>query len=107
MLGPALEAGPIATRSATIISSALDKVRHPLTEDTITRMEHALTAHGMNPTRTSSPKWPSAGSIRSTRTVPNRPRKFSATAKACSSGSARHGLHHIEIFATAEQLKPS
>jgi hypothetical protein len=46
-LADAVETALVSSRSATIISTALDKVRHLTDEDTITRMEHALTTTAM------------------------------------------------------------
>ncbi|MGR0161980.1 HNH endonuclease signature motif containing protein, partial [Paenarthrobacter nitroguajacolicus] len=42
-LANALESALVPSRSASIISTALDKVQHLTDQDTITRMEHALT----------------------------------------------------------------
>ncbi|CAN7283957.1 DUF222 domain-containing protein [Arthrobacter sp. LjRoot78] len=42
-LAEAVASGTVGTRSATIITLALDRVRHHATEDTTARMEHALT----------------------------------------------------------------
>ncbi|CAN7529219.1 DUF222 domain-containing protein [Arthrobacter sp. LjRoot78] len=42
-LAEAVASGSVGTRSATIITLALDRVRHHATENTTARMEHALT----------------------------------------------------------------
>ncbi|MGJ3191980.1 DUF222 domain-containing protein, partial [Paenarthrobacter sp. FR1] len=44
ILAEALATAQVPSRSATIISTALDKVRHLTEPETLTRMEHALTA---------------------------------------------------------------
>ncbi len=101
-LGSAL----VPSRSATIISTALDKVRHLTDEETITRMEHALTTTAVETdpdfVTTMTKRWidsidqngpePSEELLRQHQGAFLRKRR-------------RYGLHHIEIFATDEQYE--
>ncbi|VXB36529.1 HNH endonuclease [Arthrobacter sp. 9V] len=98
--------GLISSKSATIISTALDKVRHLTDQDTITRMEHSLTATATETDpdflTTMTKRWidsidqngpePSEELLRQHQGAFLRKRR-------------RYGLHHIEIFATDEQYE--
>jgi hypothetical protein len=105
-LAEAVGSGMVSSRSATIISTALDKVRHLTDEDTITRMEHSLTTTAVETdpdfVTTMTKRWidsidqngpePSEEVLRQHQGAFLRKRR-------------RYGLHHIEIFATDEQYE--
>ncbi|WP_369746564.1 DUF222 domain-containing protein [Paenarthrobacter sp. AMU7] len=106
ILAQALTTGDLPSRSASIISTALDKVRHLTDEDTLTRMEHALTTTAVETdpdfVTTMAKRWidaidhdgpePTEEILRQLQGVFLRRRR-------------RHGLHHLEIFATDEQYE--
>ena len=105
-LAAAVAAGTVASRPATIITLALDRVRHHATEDTTTRMEHALTRTAAQYdtdflTRITR-RWTDAidqdGSEPSEEELRRRQGVFLRP--------ARRGLHHLEIFATPDQYEP-
>ncbi|WP_426226731.1 DUF222 domain-containing protein [Pseudarthrobacter sp. DSP2-3-2b1] len=104
-LATALAAGTVASRPATIITLALDRVRHHATEDTTSRMEHALTrAAAENDadflTRIAR-RWTEAidqdGTEPTERELHHRQGAFLR--------QQRRGLHHLEIFATPDQYE--
>ncbi|MDO6145643.1 HNH endonuclease, partial [Paenarthrobacter aurescens] len=104
ILAAAVGSALVPSRSATIISTALDKVRHLTDEETITRMEHALTTTAVETDpdflTKMTKRWvdhidhdgpePSEETVRQHQGAFLRRRR-------------RYGLHHIEIFATDEQ----
>ncbi|PRB36726.1 HNH endonuclease, partial [Arthrobacter sp. MYb23] len=106
ILADAVGSALVPSRSATIISTGLDKVRHLTDEETITRMEHALTitAAQSDPdfVTTMTKRWidsidqngpePSEELLRQHQGAFLRKRR-------------RYGLHHLEIFATDEQYE--
>ncbi|MDO6149253.1 DUF222 domain-containing protein, partial [Paenarthrobacter aurescens] len=106
ILADAVGSALLPSRSATIISTALDKVRHLTDDETLTRMEHALTttATETDPDFLTkmTKRWidhidhdgpePSEETLRQHQGAFLRRRR-------------RYGLHHIEIFATDEQYE--
>ncbi|WP_219844535.1 MULTISPECIES: DUF222 domain-containing protein, partial [unclassified Arthrobacter] len=106
ILADAVGSALVPSRSATTISTALDKVRHLTDEDTITRMEHSLTTTAVETdpdfVTTMTKRWidsidhdgpePSEEVLRQHQGAFLRRRR-------------RYGLHHIEIFATDEQYE--
>ncbi|WP_104174365.1 HNH endonuclease signature motif containing protein [Arthrobacter sp. Y81] len=105
-LAAAVATGTVASRAATIITLALDRVRHHATEDTTARMEHALTRTAAQYdtdflTRIAR-RWTDAidqdGSEPSEEELRRRQGVFLRP--------ARRGLHHLEIFATPDQYEP-
>ena len=106
VLADALAAGDLPSRSATIISTALDTVRQLTDEDTITRMEHALTTTAME----SDPDFVTKMTKRWTDVIDQDGTEPSEEVLRQLQGAflrrrRRHGLHHLEIFATAEQYE--
>ena len=105
-LAQALATAQIPSRSATIISTTLDKVQHLTDPETLTRIEHALTttAAQSDPdfVTTMAKRWidridqdgpePTEETLRHTQGAFLRRRR-------------RYGLHHLEIFATTEQYE--
>jgi hypothetical protein len=104
-LGAALAAGTIASRPATIISLALDRVRHHAPEDTTARMEHALTRTAAENdtdflTRIAR-RWTDAIDQDGTEPTETELRHR----QGAFLRPTRRGLHHLEIFATADQYE--
>ncbi|MDQ0077816.1 HNH endonuclease signature motif containing protein [Arthrobacter oryzae] len=104
-LAAAVTAGTVASRPATIITLALERVRHHADEDTTARMEHALTRTAAENdtdflTRVAR-QWTDAidqdGSEPSEEELHRRQGVFLRR--------ARRGLHHLEIFATPDQYE--
>jgi hypothetical protein len=105
-LAAAVVAGAVASRAATIITLALEKVRHHAPEETVARMEHALTRTAAEYdtdflTRVAR-QWSDAidqdGSEPSEEELRRRQGVFLRP--------ARRGLQHLEIFAIPEQCEP-
>lgn len=104
-LAAALAAGTVASRPATIITLALDHVRHHATEDTTTRMEHALTRtaveYDTDFLARIARRWTEAidqdGTEPTEHELHHRQGAFLR--------QARRGLHHLEIFATPDQYE--
>ncbi|WP_420181045.1 DUF222 domain-containing protein [Paenarthrobacter sp. TA1.8] len=106
VLADALASALVPSRSATIISAALDTVRQLTDEDTITRMEHALTTTAME----SDPDFVTKMTKRWTDRIDQDGTEPSEEVLRQLQGAflrrrRRHGLHHLEIFATAEQYE--
>jgi hypothetical protein len=105
LLAAALSTATIGSRSATVISLALDQVRHLAGTDTTGEMEHSLTRAAVQ----SDPdfvnrmvkRWVDAidqdGTEPSEEELRHRQGAFIR--------KSRRGLHHLEIFATAEQFE--
>jgi len=107
VLAEALSSALLPSRSATIISSALEKVRQLTDDDTITRMEHALTRTAIE----SDPDFVTKMAKRWVDSIDQDGPEPSEEVLRQLQGAffrrrrRRHGLHHIEIFATAEQYE--
>ncbi|NQD87257.1 DUF222 domain-containing protein [Paenarthrobacter sp. CM16] len=106
ILADALASGELPSRSASIISSALDKVRNLTDDATITRMEHALTKTAVE----SDPDFVTTMAKRWTESIDQDGPEPSEEVLRQHQGAflrrrRRYGLHHIEIFATAEQYE--
>ena len=105
VLAAALSSAALPSRSATVISTALDQVRHLADTETAHQMEHSLThtAIESDPDFVSrmAKRWVDA--IDQDGTEPGeeelRHRQGAFIRKP------RRGLHHLEIFATAEQFE--
>ncbi len=106
VLAAAVAAGTVASRSATIITLALEKVRHHAPEQTLARMEHQLTRQAVQSdadllSRVAR-RWIEGidqdGSEPSEEELRRRQGVFLR--------QARRGLQHIEIFATPDQCEP-
>ncbi|NQD87831.1 DUF222 domain-containing protein, partial [Paenarthrobacter sp. CM16] len=106
ILAEALASGELPSRSASIISSALDKVRNLTDDATITRMEHALTKTAVE----TDPDFVTTMAKRWTESIDQDGPEPSEEVLRQHQGAflrrrRRYGLHHIEIFATAEQYE--
>ena len=104
-LGSAVAAGEVASRAATIITLALDRVRHVCDADAADRMEHALT-------RTAAENDPDflARVARSWTDALDQDgaepsEELLRQLQGAFIRKPRHGLQHLEIFATAEQFE--
>ncbi|MEV8150244.1 DUF222 domain-containing protein, partial [Arthrobacter sp. NPDC080073] len=105
VLAAALSSAAVPSRSATVISTALDQVRHLADAETARQMEQSLTstAAQSDPDFVSrmARRWVDA--IDQDGTEPGeeelRHRQGAFIRKPC------RGLHHLEIFATAEQFE--
>ena len=106
VLADAIGSALVPSRSATIISTALDKVRHLADEETITRMEQALT----NTAIETDPDFVAKMARRWTDLIDQDGHEPSEEVLRQHQGAflrrrRRYGLHHLEIFATAEQYE--
>ncbi|MEW1820856.1 DUF222 domain-containing protein [Arthrobacter sp. NPDC080031] len=105
VLAAALSWAAVPSRSATVISTALDQVRHLADAETARQMEHSLTstAAQSDPDFVSrmARRWVDAidqdGTEPGEDELRNRQGAFIR--------KPRRGLHHLEIFATAEQFE--
>ncbi|WP_410007886.1 DUF222 domain-containing protein [Paenarthrobacter sp. JL.01a] len=105
-LAQALALAQIPSRSATIIATALEKIQHLTDQDTITRMEQALTRTATQ----SDPDFVTTMTRRWTDRIDQDGPEPSEEALRHTQGAflrrrRRYGLHHLEIFATAEQYE--
>ncbi|WP_211877090.1 HNH endonuclease signature motif containing protein [Pseudarthrobacter albicanus] len=104
-LGEAVAAGEVPSRSATIIALALDGVRHSCDAAAAAAMEHALT-------RTAAENDPDflvriarrwADALDQDGAEPSE--ELLRQLQGAFIRRTRHGLHHLEIFATADQFE--
>ena len=104
-LGAAVAAGDIASRPAGTVSLALDRVRHLCDTDTLDRMEHALTrtAAGNDPDFLArvARNWMDA--IDQDGAEPSE--ELLRQLQGVFIRKPRHGLQHLEIYATTEQFE--
>ncbi|WLQ08328.1 HNH endonuclease signature motif containing protein [Arthrobacter oryzae] len=105
-LAAAVAAGTVASRAASIISLALDRVRHHAPEDAVARMEHNLTStaaeHDTDFLSRIARRWVDGldqdGSEPSEEELRRRQGVFLR--------QPRRGLQHFEVFATPDQFEP-
>ncbi|SDP09819.1 HNH endonuclease [Arthrobacter sp. ok909] len=104
-LGAAVAAGEIASRTATIITTAMDRVRHLCPPGTAAAMEHALTLTAIE----NDPDFLTRIARRWTDALDQDGAEPSEEALRRLQGAfirkPRHGLHHLEIFATTDQFE--
>lgn len=104
-LGAAVAAGEVASRAATVITLALDRVRHVCDADAAARMEHALTrtAAGNDADFLArvARRWADAMDQDGAEPSEELLRRL----QGAFIRRRRHGLHHLEIFATTEQFE--
>ncbi|MDI2034316.1 HNH endonuclease signature motif containing protein [Paenarthrobacter nitroguajacolicus] len=95
----------VSARSATLIGAALDDVQLLTDAGTITKMEHALTATALE----SDPDFVARAARRWIAFIDQDGHEPSEEALRQIQGAfirkPRHGLQHLEIFATAEQFE--
>ncbi len=104
-LGAAVAAGEVSSRAATIITLALDRVRHTCDPEAAAGMEHALTrtAAENDPdllTRAAR-SWTDALDQDGAEPTEELLRQL----QGAFIRKPRHGLQHLEIFATPEQFE--
>ncbi|MDN4642376.1 HNH endonuclease signature motif containing protein, partial [Arthrobacter sp. PsM3] len=104
-LGAAVASGEIASRPATIITLALDRVRHVCDAGAAARMEHALTRTAAENdtdflTRVAR-SWTDA--LDQDGAEPSE--ELLRQLQGAFLRKPRHGLQHLEIFGTAEQFE--
>ncbi|MBP1234920.1 hypothetical protein JOE40_000387 [Arthrobacter sp. PvP102] len=105
-LAAAVASGSVGSRSATIITLALDRVRHHADAEVTGRMEHALTRtaaeHDTDFVTRIARQWTEAidqdGSEPSEEELRHRQGVFIR--------KPRRGLQHVEFFATPDQYEP-
>ena len=104
-LGAAVAAGEIASRAATIITLALDRVRHACDAEAAARMEHALTrtAAENDPDFLSRMARSWIDALDQDGAEPSE--ELLRQLQGAFIRKPRHGLQHLEIFATAEQFE--
>ena len=104
-LGAAVAAGEVSSRAATIITLALDRVRHTCDPEAAAGMEHALTrtAAENDPDLLSraARSWTDALDQDGAEPTEELLRQL----QGAFIRKPRHGLQHLEIFATAEQFE--
>ncbi|SDX23313.1 protein of unknown function, partial [Arthrobacter sp. cf158] len=106
ILADAHSSALLPSRSATIISAALDKTRHLTDDDTITLMEQALTTTAKETDPDFVAKMAKAWSDRIDQDGPEPSEEALRQLQgAFLRRRRRHGLHHLEIFATDEQIE--
>ncbi|MFF1384568.1 DUF222 domain-containing protein [Arthrobacter sp. NPDC058288] len=106
VLAAAVASGSVGSRSATIITVALDRVRHHAPAETMARMEHTLTRTAAEQdtdflARVARQLVEAAdqdGSEPSEEELRHRQGVFIR--------KPRRGLHHVEFFATPDQYEP-
>ncbi|MDV8148831.1 HNH endonuclease signature motif containing protein [Arthrobacter sp. B10-11] len=106
VLAAAVAAGTVASRAATIITLALDRVRHHAPEETVARMEHMLTRQAAESDADLLSRvarhWVDGldqdGSEPSEEELRRRQGVFVRR--------PRRGLYHLEVFATEDQYEP-
>jgi hypothetical protein len=105
VLAAALSSAGVPSRSATVISVALDRVRHIADEQTALQMEQSLT----NTAVESDPDFVSRMAKRWVDAIDQDGSEPSEEELRQRQGAfirkPRRGLHHMEIFATAEQFE--
>ena len=104
-LGAAVAAGEVSSRAATIITLALDRVRHTCDPEAAAGMEHALTrtAAENDPDLLArvARNWTDALDQDGAEPTEELLRQL----QGAFIRKPRHGLQHLEIFATAEQFE--
>src|SRR6476469_6410766 len=104
-LAAALASGAVPSRSATIITHALARVRPVCDPETAARMEHALT----RPAAEHDPDFLARIARRWTDAIDQDGAEPTEELLRQLQGAfirrPRHGLHHLEIFATTEQFE--
>ncbi|WP_427131171.1 DUF222 domain-containing protein [Pseudarthrobacter sp. S9] len=104
-LSAAVSSGMVASRAATTIALALDRVRHACDADAAARMEHALTRTAAE----NDPdflvqvarRWTDALDQDGAEPSEELLRRF----QGAFIRRTRHGLHHLEIYATTDQFE--
>lgn len=105
-LAAAVAAGEVASKAATIISLSLDRIRHSSPPEDAARMEHSLTRTAVENDQDflirMAKRWTDAldpdGAEPGEQELRRRQGVFIRR--------PHRGLHHLEVFATADQVEP-
>jgi hypothetical protein len=104
-LGAAVAAGEVASRAATVITLALDRVRHSCLPEAAAAMEHALTRtaaeNDADFLARVSRSW--AEALDQDGAEPSE--ELLRQLQGAFLRKPRHGLQHLEIFATTDQFE--
>ena len=104
-LAAAVASGAVASRTATIITLALDRVRHTSHPEAAATMEHALTRTAIENDADFlariARRWTEALDQDGAEPSEELLRRI----QGAFIRKPRHGLHHLEIFATADQFE--
>ena len=104
-LGAAVAAGEVASRAATVITLALDRVRHSCLPEAVAAMEHALTRtaaeNDADFLARVSRSW--AEALDQDGAEPSE--ELLRQLQGAFLRKPRHGLQHLEIFATTDQFE--
>ena len=104
-LAGALAAGAVPSRSATLVTLALERVQHHAPPETLARMEHALTQTAAR----NDPDFLARIARRWTDAIDQDGTEPSEEELRHRQGAfirrTRRGLHHLEIFATTDQFE--
>ncbi|WP_258804579.1 13E12 repeat family protein [Pseudarthrobacter sp. NS4] len=103
---PDLPAGPVvSSHAATIITATLDRLKHHTSTETLDRIEHHLTTTAA----AADPDFLTRLAQRWTDTIDADGTEPTEEALRHTQGAfirkPRHGLHHLEIFATTDQYE--
>ncbi|MDQ0827551.1 hypothetical protein QFZ60_003724 [Arthrobacter sp. B2I5] len=102
---PNPQAPAVSSHAATIITATLDRLQHHTTEETLDRIEHHLT----HAATTTDPDFLTRLAQRWTDTIDADGTEPTEEALRHTQGAfirkPRHGLHHVEIFATTDQYE--
>jgi hypothetical protein len=103
--GRSLSAPAVSSRAGTIISLTLDRLQHHTTPETLERIEHDLTRTAA----TADPDFLARVARRWADTIDADGTEPTEEALRHTQGAfirkPRHGLHHLEIFATTDQYE--
>ncbi|MFF1382188.1 DUF222 domain-containing protein [Arthrobacter sp. NPDC058288] len=105
-LAAAVASGSVGSRSATIITLALDRVRHHAPDHTMARMEHTLTRTAVE----NDTDFLARIARQLVDAIDQDGAEPSEEELRCRQGvfirKPRRGLHHVEFFATPDQFEP-
>ena len=104
-LGAAVAAGEVASRAATIITLALDRVRHTCDAEAAARMEHALTRTAAENDQDFLARVARSWTDALDQDGAEPTEELLRQLQGAFIRKPRHGLQHLEIFATAEQFE--
>lgn len=100
-----LQAPAVSSHAATLITATLDRLQHHTTPDTLDRIEHHLTTAATS----TDPDFLTRLAQRWTDTIDADGTEPTEEALRHTQGAfirkPRHGLHHLEIFATTDQYE--
>ncbi|MHA7222860.1 HNH endonuclease signature motif containing protein [Arthrobacter sp. RHLT1-20] len=104
-LGAAVASGEVASRAGTIIAIALDHVRHICDAGAAARMEHALTLTAAENDPDFLVRVARSWTDAMDQDGAEPSEELLRQIQGAFIRKTRHGLHHVEIFATAEQFE--